>query len=118
MKAAQSMVGAFLIDFQTIEFESDSKITKELLYELQEKCNLDGSDGCYFVLDSPISSAGWDFSKLFLSGTFVDKIYEVNATEISSSRGKTFEDKFVSWLGAMLTRGGCKARLKVASEMK
>jgi hypothetical protein len=118
MKSALAMVGAFLIDFQTIEFESDSKIAKEVLYELQEKCNLDGSDGCYFVLDPPISSAGWNFSKLFLSGTFVEKIYEINATEISSSKGKTFEDRFVSWLGARLTRRSCKAWVKVASEMR
>jgi hypothetical protein len=118
MKAAHAMIGAFLIDFQTIEFESDSKIAKEVLYELQENCNLDGSDGSCFVLDPPISSAGWDFSKLFLSGTFVDKMYELNAAEINSSRGKTFEDKFVSWLGARLARRRCKAWLKVALEMK
>jgi hypothetical protein len=45
-------------------------------------------------------------------------MYELNAAEINSSRGKTFEDKFVSWLGARLARRRCKARIRVALEMK
>ena len=113
-----SLIDAFLIDFETVDFESDSKIAKEVLYEFQKNCNYDNSDNRNFVLDSPIPSAGWYFAKLFLSGHFVKKLYELNTDQIDSSKGKKFEDKFVSWLTANFKKRKCQAYLKIASEMK
>ena len=89
-----SLIDAFLIDFETVDFESDSKIAKEILYEFQKNCNYDNEDNCNFVLDAPILSAGWYFAKLFLSGQFVKKLYELNSDQIDKSKGKKFEDKF------------------------
>jgi hypothetical protein len=113
-----SLIDAFLIDFETVDFESDSKIAKEVLYEFQKNCNYVNGDNCNFVLDSPITSAGWYFAKLFLSGQFVKKLYELNTDQIDSSKGKKFEDKFVSWLTANFKKRKCQAYLKIASEMK
>jgi hypothetical protein len=54
---------------------------------------------------------------LFLSGQFVEKLCEINSDEIGGSRGKKFEDKFVSWLSAKLRNSNCEAQLKIAREM-
>lgn len=112
-----SYIGTFILDFQTTNFESDSKIAIEILSHYQKICNF--SNDCYtFTLDNPVSSAGWSFAKLFLSGQFVEKLWEINSNEIDGSRGKKFEDKFVSWLSTKLRNGKCDAQLKVAMEMK
>ena len=82
------LIGAFLIDFVTVDFESDGKIAKEILHEFQKNCNIDNDDNRNFVLDSPIPSAGWYFAKLFLSGQFVKKLYELNSDQIDNSKDK------------------------------
>jgi hypothetical protein len=109
--------GTFILDFQSTNFEFDSKVVLQLLYEHQKICHL-AEDYNTFALDNPISSAGWYFAKLFISGEFADRIYEIKADEIDSSRGKKLEDKFVSWLNAKLRDNDCKAQVKIAMEMK
>ena len=111
------LIGAFLIDFASIDFESDGKIAKEILNEFRKSCNFD-NDERNFLLDSPIPSAGWYFAKLFLSGLFVKKLYELNSEQIDNSKGKKFEDKFVSWLAIEFKTRKCEAYIKIASEMK
>ena len=111
------VMGTFILDFQTINFESDSKIMIELLSEYQKICGFDNQYNT-FALDDPISSAGWSFAKLFLSGQFVEKIYEINSNEVDRSGGKKFEDKFLSWLNLKLKNRKCEAQIKIALEMK
>jgi hypothetical protein len=110
-------IGTFILDFQTTNFESDSKIARDVLYGYQKLCNL-YDDRNTFALDDPVSSAGWSFAKLFLSGEFIEKIYEVNSNEIDRIRDKKFEDKFVSWLNMRLKSNKCGAQVKIAMEMK
>jgi hypothetical protein len=64
-----------------------------------------------------MTSAGWSFSKLFLAGQFVEKIYESNLDEVDRSKGKRFEDKFVSWLNGITRKSKCQAHLKISQEM-
>ncbi|HXX95548.1 MAG TPA: hypothetical protein VEL11_00315 [Candidatus Bathyarchaeia archaeon] len=110
-------IDAFLIDFVTTDFESDSKIAKEVLIELQKVCNLDNHDSD-FVLDSPMYRAGWYFAKLFLSKEFAKRLYNLNLNEIDNLKGKKFEDNFISWLSIKFKSKKCEAQLKTASEMK
>jgi hypothetical protein len=109
--------GTFILDFQTIDFEFDSKIALQVLSEYRKICCFD-DDYDTFALDNPVYSAGWSFAKLFLSGEFVERIYEIKASEIDISRGKKFEDKFVSWLNAKLKAFNCTAQVKIAMEMR
>jgi hypothetical protein len=111
------LFGTFILDFQTTDFEFDSKVTMQVLSEYRKICNF-ADDYNTFALDNPISSAGWSFAKLFLSGEFVERLYEIKADEIDSSRGKKIEDKFVSWLNAKLKDSYCKAEVKIAIEMR
>ena len=109
--------GTFVLDFQSTNFEFDSKVAVKVLSEYQKLCDFT-VDYDPFALDNPISSAGWYFAKLFISGEFADRIYEIKADEIYNSRGKKLEDKFVSWLNAKLRNNDCKAHIKIAMEMK
>jgi len=108
------IIGTFILDFQTVDFESDSKVVQEFLLELQMTCELENS----FALDDPVSSAGWSFAKLFLSGQLAEKIYSLRGYEIDGSKGKKFEDRFIAWLGTQLKDKGCGAQVKMAREMK
>jgi hypothetical protein len=110
-------IDAFLIDFVTTDFESDSKIAKEVLSEFQKYCNLVNHDSD-FVLDSSMYRAGWYFAKLFLSREFVKRLYNLNFNEIDNLKGKKFEDNFISWLSIKFKSQKCEAQLKIASEMK
>ncbi len=112
-----AVLSTFILDFQTRDFGSDSKIAIEILSEYRKICNFD-DDSNAFALDYPVSSAGWSFGKLFLSGQFVEKLYEINSKEIDNSRGRKFEDKFISWFNTKLKNNKCEAWIKIASEMK
>jgi hypothetical protein len=108
------ILGTFILDFQTIEFEPDSKIALEFLNVLQKQCQLENA----FALDEPVLSAGWSFAKLFLSGQFAEKIYSLYSTEIDGMKGKKIEDKIVAWFAGTLKSKGCRAQLRMAREMK
>jgi hypothetical protein len=108
------ILGTFILDFQTIEFDSDSQVALELLAALEEKCQLENA----FALDEPMLSAGWSFAKLFMSGQFVEKIYGLHSAEIESTKGKKIEDRIVAWFGETLKSRGCRAQVKMAREMK
>jgi hypothetical protein len=120
----------FILDFQTTNFENDSKIALETLNQYQKACdNADGGGGDdnnnsnslereYFALDPPVSSAGWSFAKLFLAGQFIEKLYHLYTEKIEKSKGKKFEDKFVSWLAKELEDRKCQAKIKIAAEMR
>lgn len=108
------IIGTFILDFQTIDFEPDAKITVDLLSGYQSLCRLENS----FALDPPIQSFGWSFAKLFLAGQLVEMIYTRHASDIETSKGKKFENKFISWLQRELKNRGCGAQIKLAPEMK
>jgi hypothetical protein len=108
------VVGTFILDFQTVNYEADSKVALEVLEKLQKECQLENS----FALDDPVTSAGWSFAKLFFSGQFVEKIYLHHGFEIDARKGKKFEDRFISWFGTQLENKGCGAQVKMAPEMK
>lgn len=108
------IIGTIILDFQTTNFESDSKIAQSLLDGYQKICEFENA----YALDEPIQSAGWSFAKLYFAGAFAEKIYENHKVEIDSSKGKKFEEKFARWLDSQLKIRGCWAKLKVAPEMR
>ena len=108
------ILGTFILDFQTIDFEPDAKIATDMLSEYQILYHLESS----FAIDPPVQSLGWSFAKMFLAGQFVEKIYTGEAYKIDSLKGKKVEDKFISWLQNELKNRGCKAQIKMAPEMK
>lgn len=108
------IMGTFILDFQTIDFEPDAKIALNMLSEYQRLYYLENS----FAIDPPVHSLGWSFSKMFLAGQFVEKMYSQEANKIDSSKGKKIEDKFIAWLQNELKNRGCNALIKMAPEMK
>jgi hypothetical protein len=108
------IIGTFILDFQTTDFESDAKIAIDMLSGYQRMCKLEDS----FALDPPVRSAGWSFAKLFLAGQLVEMIYKYHVSKIEASKGKKFEDKFIAWLQSELKNRNCGAQIKMAPEMK
>jgi hypothetical protein len=108
------IIGTFIIDFQTVDFEPDSKIAVDLLSEWQKTSQMENA----YALDPPARSAGWSFAKMFLAGQFVEKIYAMYSYDINDSKGKKFEDKFIAWLQRELKNRTCGAQIKMAPEMK
>jgi hypothetical protein len=108
------IIGTFILDFQSVDFEPDNKVAVEMLSEWQKTCQLENA----FALDPPVQSAGWSFAKMFMSGQFVEKMYAMNSYEVNASKGKKFEDKFIAWMQKELKNRGCGAQIKMAPEMK
>ena len=108
------VIGTFILDFQTIDFEPDSKIALAMLSDFQKECQVENQ----YALDEPMQSAGWWFAKMFLAGQFVERLYARHGFEVDASKGKRFEDKFIAWLAKELKNRGCGAQIKMAPEMK
>jgi hypothetical protein len=114
-------IGTFIIDFQSTNFDDDSKIALDMLHTFQkpfEGANPRSQNQELFVLDPPVSSAGWSFAKLFIAGQFIERLYHMHSKRIEKSKGKNFEDKFVSWLAKELDGSKCQAKIKIAQEMR
>jgi hypothetical protein len=114
-------IGTFIIDFQSTNFDDDSKIALGMLHAFQKP--FEGANPRYqnqelFVLDTPVSSAGWSFAKLFIAGQFIERLNHMHSEQIEKSKGKNFEDKFVSWLAKELEGRKCQAKIKIAQEMR
>jgi hypothetical protein len=107
-------IGTFIIDFQTTSFEQDSLIANGVISKMQESYGLKDQ----YALDPPLERAGWAFAKLFMSGQFVEKIYSAHSYEVDRSKGRKFEERFISWLASELKNGGCTAQIKAAPEMR
>jgi len=45
-------------------------------------------------------------------------LYQRYCDQIERSRGKKFEDKFVSWFARQLGFRNCQAKIKIAQEMR
>ena len=108
------IIGTFILDFQSVDFEPDGKVAVDLLSEWQKANQMENA----FALDPPVRSAGWSFAKMFLAGQFVEKIYASYSYDINASKGKKFEDKFIAWLQKELKNRSCGAQIKMAPEMK
>jgi hypothetical protein len=87
------------------DFKTDSDIANTLLSQLKKECGFDPGLDAFAILD-PVQSAGWIFSKLFVAGQFVERLYQGNIKEIDQSRGRKFSDKFVFWLSNKLKERG------------
>jgi hypothetical protein len=114
-------IGTFIIDFQSTNYDDDSKIALGMLHAFQKP--FEGANPRYqnqelFVLDTPVSSAGWSFAKLFIAGQFIERLNHMHSEQIEKSKGKNFEDKFVSWLAKELEGRKCQAKIKIAQEMR
>jgi hypothetical protein len=107
----------FILDFITTDFNRDSNIAITLLLHYKNACGYK-SDEDVFALEDPVSSAGWIFSKLFIAGQFIERLYDSNAGEIDQAKGKKFSDKFISWLLSKLKAQGCRAQIKLSTAMK
>jgi hypothetical protein len=107
-------LGTFIFDFQTTTFEPDANVAKDVLSKLQSLYELENQ----YALDPPMERAGWAFSKIFMSGQFVERIREAHGYEIEKSKGRKFEDRFTAWLANEFKSKGCRAKIKIAQEMK
>ena len=112
-----SLIDAFLLDFVTTDFDQDSRVAESILQQFQASGGW-SNDKDNFLLDTPVTSAGWYFAKLFLSAHFVRRIYELNTDQIIKSKGKKFEEKFVAWLNTEFKSKKCGAQIKIAVEMR
>ena len=54
-----TVIGTFILDFQTTNFEYDSRVAIELLLDYQKLSNLDSEHHNAFALDEPVPTAGW-----------------------------------------------------------
>jgi hypothetical protein len=111
--------GTFILDFQSINFESDARIVTNILKRYLISCRLNPNESDnFFALDHPVSTAGWSFSKLFLASQFVENLHMIYSDEINTMKGKKYEEKFVFWLTRRLKNSNCGAQIRIASEMK
>jgi hypothetical protein len=54
----------------------------------------------------------------FIAGQFAEILCHRYCEEIKKSRGKRFKDRFVSWLSRKHEIKKCRAKIKVAPEMR
>jgi len=127
----------YTLDFQSPNFEIDSKILMDFLLSnaqvlFQEK-QKETERNNMFRLVKTKQVAGWSFSKLHLDKHLVRKMYEANTGEFkhitsawsdmwSSAMGKQyigepFVEQLARWLTTKMQKKGSKAQIKIGKEM-
>src|SRR3989442_14191378 len=109
-----TIIGTFILDFQTVDFEPDSKIAVDLLFGWQKTTQMENA----LAHDPPVQSAGCSFAKVFLAGLFVEKVYAIHEYDVNASKGRRFEDKSVAWLQKELQTRGNATQITIAAVVK
>lgn len=102
------------ISVAALNYDRDSQILNRALREVEAMVH--GKDE--FVLGEPQFTFGWYFFTLSVSRELLIKLVNLLGNEFLSVKGKSFERKFVNWLGNRLSQLGCEMKLDLKAELE
>ena len=103
---------AVTVEIATTKYQSDKELVSLAMESLQSSCGI--KDG--FLISDPIERFGWAFFKILFKGELLFAMHQKLADQITISKGKKFEDKFVNFLMNFFEYKNCKVRIKLVED--
>ncbi len=100
---------SIIVEIATTKYETDRVLVSSAMESLQSLCGVTNG----FLISEPMERFGWAFFKILFKGELLFAIQQKLSNQITMSKGKKFEDKFVSFLENFFEYKNCKVKVKL-----
>jgi hypothetical protein len=100
------------VEIATTKYATDRELISLAMESLQSLCGI--KDG--FLISDPMERFGWAFFKILFKGELFLAIQQKLANQISISKGKKFDDKFINFLINFFEYKNCKVKVKLVED--
>ncbi len=93
----------------TTKYEIDRELVSLAMESLQSLCLIKNG----FLISEPMERFGWAFFKILFKGELLFAIQQKLSDQITLSKGKKFEEKFINFLINFFEYKNCKVKVKL-----
>jgi hypothetical protein len=101
-----------ILEIATTKYETDRELISSTMNALQTLCGV--KDG--FLLSNPMERFGWSFFKVLIKAELLSAMQLKLADQISISKGKKSEEKFVSFMAKFFENKNAKIKVKLVED--
>jgi len=98
-----------IIEIATTKYETDKDLIKAAMESLQSVCGI--NDG--FLISNPMERFGWAFFKILFKVELLNAMQQKFANQISTSKGRKPEEKFVNFMTNFFEYKNCIVKVKL-----
>ena len=101
-----------ILEIATTKYETDRELVASAMYSLQTLCGV--KDG--FLISNPMERFGWAFFKILVKTELLSGIQLKLGDQITRSKGKKPEEKFVSFMTNFFEYKNAKVKVKLIED--
>jgi hypothetical protein len=100
------------LEIASTNYDVDLAIISSTMNSLQALCEI--SDG--FLISNPMHRFGWTFFKMLIKNELLSAMELKLADKIQTSKGKKYEEKFVSFMTSLFEKNDAKVKIKLIED--
>jgi hypothetical protein len=101
-----------ILEIATTKYETDRELVSSAMDSLQTICGV--KDG--FLMSKPVERFGWAFFKVLIKSELLSAMQLKLADQITNSKGKKYEEKFLSFMTQFFENKNTKVKVKLAED--
>ncbi len=103
---------ATILEIATTKYETDRELVTSAMDNLQTLCGV--KDG--FLISNPMERFGWAFFKILVKNELLSAIQLKLGDQVTHSKGKKPEEKFVSFMTNFFEHKNAKVKVKLIED--
>jgi hypothetical protein len=101
-----------ILEIATTKYEIDLELVSSAMDSLQTLCGV--KDG--FLISKPMERFGWVFFKVLVKSELLSAMQLKLADQITNSKGKKYEEKFVSFMTKFFENKNAAVKVKLIED--
>ncbi len=101
-----------ILEIATTRYDIDRDLVEHAMTSLQTECNI--KDG--FLISNPMERFGWAFFKVLIKAELLSEMQLKLADQITHSKGKKIEEKFVNFMTSLFEKENAKVKVKLVED--
>ncbi len=101
-----------ILEIATTNYETDLELISSAMRELQLLCEI--TEG--FLISNPMHRFGWAFFKILIKNELLSAMQIKLDDKIQMSKGKKYEEKFVSFMTKLFENNNAKVKIKLIED--
>ncbi|MDE1765768.1 MAG: hypothetical protein KGI27_05750 [Thaumarchaeota archaeon] len=103
---------ATILEIASTSYETDLELISSAMNSLQSLCEI--ADG--FLISNPMHRFGWAFFKILIKNELLSAMQLKLEDKIQASKGKKYEEKFVSFMTNLFEQNKVKVKIKLIED--
>ncbi|MEO9277401.1 MAG: hypothetical protein ABI340_06455 [Nitrososphaera sp.] len=101
-----------ILEIATTKYDIDRDLVEHTMISLQAVCGI--NDG--FLISNPMERFGWAFFKVLIKEELLSEMQLKLAEQITRSKGKKIEEKFVNFMINLFEKENAKVKVKLVED--